>query len=266
MARLRTSGGNGSGRTKLLKRIAGGGCVLSETDGPDGQGSKTLDPDIWRPLVSDGLVVRGSDGAAALTDAGRAALKRALSGADGFGNQHRSLRTATILEEDGRRLRVTVNDTESPLAWLARRRGRDGKPYLSEAQVAAGERLRADFERGRMAPRVTANWSAMDLPADRRSGERGGIADLTDAALAARGRVAKALDAVGPELSGILIDVCCFLKGLEEVERARSWPARAGKVILAIALSRLDAHYARGASARHQKPVPRQHAILIAEE
>ncbi|MCW2307917.1 DUF6456 domain-containing protein [Rhodobium gokarnense] len=265
MARTRPARGNGAERTRLLKRIAGGRCCLRQENGAKGPGPKALDPNIWQPLVSDGLIVRGEDGTAALTDAGRAALRRALSGGEGFGDQHRALRATTVLEEGGRRLRVTVNDAESPLAWLARRRGRDGKPYLSEAQVAAGERLRVDFERGRMAPRVTANWSAMDLPADRRSGERGGIADLTESALSARGRVGKALDAVGPELSGILIDVCCFLKGLEKVERARGWPARAGKVILAIALSRLDAYYAHGRSAR-QNQAKQQQIVAIAEE
>jgi hypothetical protein len=53
---------------------------------------------------------------------------------------------------------VMANDSESPLAWLARRKGRDGRAMISPNQFAAGERLRADFTRGNLTPRVTSNW------------------------------------------------------------------------------------------------------------
>jgi len=137
---------------------------------------------------------------------------------------------------------------ESPLGWLARRRDRSGKPILDASQLMAGERLRADFTRGQMMPRMS-----VDLTAERTGGRRsrgGAVADLSDSAMAARERVNRALGAVGPELSGLLVDVCCFLKGLELVERERGWPARSGKVVLLIALSRLADHYGYGREAR----------------
>ncbi len=88
-------------------------------------------------------------------------------------------------------------------------------------------------------PRLGANWVA-SVSSGRRDG---GIADLTDAALAARIRVEKAIGAVGPELSGVLIDVCCFLKGMETVEIERGWPVRSAKIVLKTALGVLSRHY-----------------------
>lgn len=133
---------------------------------------------------------------------------------------------------------------ESPLGWLATRKGRDGRPLIDAAQLLAGERLRLDFTRAGLTPRVTTNWSPSA------GSGTGGPEAFSDMVLAARGRVQAALSAVGPELSGVLLDVCCFLKGLEEVERERSWPPRAGKVVLGLGLDRLAVHYGLAGSAQ----------------
>ncbi|MEP9385626.1 DUF6456 domain-containing protein [Mesorhizobium sp. KR9-304] len=150
----------------------------------------------------------------------------------------RDIGTMTVDTETGRDI-VAVNWSESPLGQLMRRKGRDGSPFLSAAEFQAGERLRADCTRGQIMPRMGANWVA-SVSSGRRDG---GIVELTDAALAARIRVEHAIRAVGPELSGILIDVCCFLKGMETVEMERGWPVRSGKIVLKTALGILSRHY-----------------------
>jgi hypothetical protein len=165
---------------------------------------------------------------------------------DRFRAQHLSLETRQILTEDGI-AKVLVNDSESPLGWLARRKGRDGRAMISAQQFIAGEKLRADFTRGNMAPRMTANWAE---PSGRPRGSGQSPGEMTDVMVTARQRVGQALDACGPEFSGLLMDVCCFLRGLEDVERERNWPTRSAKVVLQLALDRLARHYGLVAEAK----------------
>jgi len=157
---------------------------------------------------------------------------------DAFRAQHLDLSVRDLMTEAGVR-QVIVNDSESPLAWLARRKGRDGRAMIAPDQFIAGERLRADFTRGHMTPRVTSSWSGIGHS----KGCGGGAGEMTDFIIASRQRVNLALDACGPEFSGLLLDICCFLRGLEDVERERGWPSRSAKVVLQLALDRLARHY-----------------------
>ncbi|MGO3929575.1 DUF6456 domain-containing protein [Rhodopseudomonas pseudopalustris] len=167
---------------------------------------------------------------------------------DSFRAQHLTLAERQIMTAEGI-ASVTIDDGESPLAWLARRKGRDGRSLISSHQFVAGERLRADFTRGNLSPRVTSNWGA---PTGR-AGSRG-AGEMTDLVVASRQRVQHAITACGPEFSGILLDVCCFLHGLEDVERERGWPSRSAKVVLQLALDRLARHYGLAPRSSDAKP------------
>jgi hypothetical protein len=170
-----------------------------------------------------------------------------------FRAQHLSVARARIDTPEGP-LDVAIDESESPLGWLARRKGRDGKPLIEAVQLQAGERLRVDFTRANLTPSVTSSWDPSR--AQGRRGQSGG-GTFTDAVVAAREQVNLALEAVGPEFAGVLQDVCCFLKGLEDVERERRWPARSAKVVLQLGLDRLARHYglAREAHGRAHAPI-----------
>ncbi len=130
------------------------------------------------------------------------------------------------------RARVTVNAAEQPLAWLARR------GHITPLQLLASERLRQDFHAAGAGPRVTMRWDPM--PAVRRGD---GPPEPSGGQIAARARFDAAVAACGPGLSDVLWRVVCMGEGLEAAERALAWPARAGKLVLQLALDRLVGHY-----------------------
>ncbi len=139
--------------------------------------------------------------------------------------------------------RIKVNLGESPIGWLSKRKDAQGRPFLSEEEVEAGERLRADFERAHLGPSVTQDWRRF-LTAGKAKKTRTLIDNAPDeGAEFARERVMEALDVLGPGLADAALRTCCFLEGLEAVEQAMDWSARSGKIVLKIALQRLSDHY-----------------------
>ncbi|MDS9468506.1 DUF6456 domain-containing protein [Paracoccus sp. MBLB3053] len=142
--------------------------------------------------------------------------------------------------EDGQRKRARVNLAESPLMMLARRREADGRPFLAPELVAAGERLREDFELAQMGPRLAQNWDRFLTAGIDVSRSGPGYCGGSEGA---RDRVAAALRELGPGLGDMCLRVCCFLEGIEMTERRLGWSARSGKIVLRLALMRLDIHY-----------------------
>lgn len=179
-----------------------------------------------------------------ITEAGLARLRRmhaAASGREqeGFIDQHLDLR----MKYDSKTKNAqVVNESESPLAWLVRRKNKQGHPLISMVQFQAGERLRTDLTLAAMLPRTTVNWQALG------GGSGGAATTHSELVTGAQQRVQKAMAAVGPDLNGLLMDLCGFLKGLEQIERERSWPPRSGKIVLGLALDRLATHYGLAAS------------------
>lgn len=140
-------------------------------------------------------------------------------------------------KREGRRRSVTVNIAESPLGWL-RARG-----MVDARQFEAGERLRGDYERASLGPRVTMRWDAAPGGGGRGSPD---AIDATTAQIAAKRRFDAGIAALGAGLADIAWRVVCAGEGLPLAEEGLGWPKRSGRVVLTLALDRLADHYGLG--------------------
>jgi hypothetical protein len=150
-------------------------------------------------------------------------------------------------DREGKREADRVGEREVQREGVARG-GRSvtlrSRGLIDARHYAAGERLRAAYETASIAPSVTMRWTPrVD------GGRRDGL-DPTSAQIAAKRRFDAAIAAAGPGLADILWRVVCAGEGLPAAERALSWPARAGRVVLTLALDRLATHYEGGDGGR----------------
>ena len=182
-----------------------------------------------------------------ITNPGRAALRRLTAEDDnrasGFAEKEAppdsDARWNMAALEPANRSQHRHFTTESPLMGLARRKDRDGKPFLPRDLVAAGERLREDYELVEVGMGGFQSWEAL------MAGAGEAIApDGPKGAIAALNRIRDALGDLGPGLGDVVLRCCCFLEGLEQTEKTMGWSARSGKIVLRIALQRLQRHYA----------------------
>jgi len=132
--------------------------------------------------------------------------------------------------------RVTVNLRESAIDWL------HARGHIDDRQLAAGTRLRLDYERAQLGAAVTMRWDN----AAGASGTRRGAAsapDLSAAAIDAKRRFHGAMAAAGPGLSDILWRAVCDSQGIMAAEKALGWPSRSGRLVLTLALDRVAGFY-----------------------
>jgi len=212
------------------------------------RGTVAVDVHAFKKAVKAGLVKTRPDGKVVLSPRGRSLATEKPGTSDALCTPQRDEVATTVAGPWGID-QVTINLAESPLAQIASRKDRLGRRFLCQAEVDAGERLRADYERACLVPRLGINWE-QPISKGKAGAARPHGLEMSEAVLAARQRVEKAITAVGPELAGVLIDVCCFLKGLERVEAERGWPARSAKVVLKTALCALDRHYRPATASR----------------
>ncbi|MFN6953041.1 MAG: DUF6456 domain-containing protein, partial [Albidovulum sp.] len=144
-------------------------------------------PDLLARLVADGLLLHTPDGLAPTAETA-AWLRRDLCDLpeEAHAAQHRTVEVGTLDMPQGRQA-VRRNLQESPLFPLLRLKEKDGRPFLPEEAVAAGERLAADFDFAGLQPRITASWQPR--LSIRNKGAPPPAIDFADATLSARARV-----------------------------------------------------------------------------
>lgn len=245
---------------RLLLRLSAGEAAQA-TNGGVFLGEEEVTAEV-AALIAHDLAARDRRGGVRLTAPGaayakrlaaRSALRRAGRQGDAaaltvitpFRDQHQEIDIVMVADGDSAVERRFFNHRECPLAWLRRRRDRAGRPLIDDRQFAAGMRLRNDFERGGLSPRVTASWTALPVGRAGAASQRGGL-DPSDSQMSARQRFRRAVAALGPGLAEVAIRTCCAYEGLEAVEKSLDWPARSGKVVLSLALTRLADYYGIG--------------------
>lgn len=217
------------------------GVVVRETEAGTTTRTAVVERALAQALAVKDWIVCAAEGRITryrITSAGRTALGGLLAEAEnrahGFAEGQARFDTSGA---KALRRRATVGET--PLMILSRRREKDGSLFLGAAHATAGERLREDYELAQMVLGASYDWEGLltqeSQPAQRKS------APLS--AEAAADRVAAALLELGPGLGDIALRCCCQLEGLETAERGLGWSARSGKIVLRIALERLNRHY-----------------------
>lgn len=221
-------------------------------DGGCGVGSLVIPPSLVNDLLHKDLIRISDEKTVSLNEPGRMLLRRLRHLQKGIKNptvpttidpfiaQHSNLKLEQ--KKVGRKTETNLrNMGNTPLSWLMKRKDKFGKAYITLEQLEAGEKLSQDFEYSGLHPKTTGFYDGVPISGKSRRGWQ--EACPTEQQLAAKGRVNKALEAVGPGLSDILVRVCCFHEGLEQAERQLVWPTRSGKLVLKIALERLVDHY-----------------------
>ena len=251
---------------RILRRMSETGAVLAVArdmemgvvvrDGSDGAPQRTavVERDIAQAMALKDWIACADPAARIaryhITASGRAALKLLMAAAEnraqaqtGFAEARSAFSGARhdpdLADPDNVHY-LRPNLAESPLTGLARRKDRDGQPFLPRDLVAAGEKLREDFELSQMGPKVAQNWDRFLTGRDKGAGPATGPGG---GAQAARNRVVAALGDLGPGLSDVALRCCCYLEGMELLEKRMGWSARSGKIVLRIALQRLMRHY-----------------------
>ncbi|MBO6674966.1 MAG: hypothetical protein JJ908_01485 [Rhizobiales bacterium] len=190
----------------------------------------------------------------------RRLLKRVQNGKAIASRQARALKAEGLIGETTRGLSLTAKGSalldapqlvtsgdgpvQLPDAMDRLANPRKGETALIETcDLAAARKFQSDLQRAGLRQRITQNWSLASLSHGGAKSSASSARHEPISMLDARDRVNRACASIGPEFSGLLIDVCLFEKSLTGVEHERHWPARSAKLAIALGLRALARHY-----------------------
>lgn len=236
--------------SRALARLASPRCILAKERASAGYGVFPNADRRRRPLVrlsaeevevlaSEGAVVSNGSDAFVLSEAGWSRVRReSAEPGEAYAAQHGPIVDRPVITPHGAQHRARGYDVDRTLRRLAILRDSAGRPWLSEAELAAAARLRSDWQRGQQGLVRGSDWTAPPMGSTPRGpGHDGAVAAHCDA----RRRVDVALARLAAPLRIIVERVCLHDEGLEAMERAEAWPARSGKLALKLALAQLAA-------------------------
>ncbi|SMQ60947.1 hypothetical protein SAMN06295905_0450 [Devosia lucknowensis] len=117
--------------------------------------------------------------------------------------------------------------------------------FLLPHHLEAARRLSLLLDRAQLRQRVTMSCDPTRVGA----GKGAAQSDLTDSAADARRKLTAIAARLPADCWGILVDVCLYEKGFQDIETERGWPRRAAKLVLRIALDQVAATFGLNASA-----------------
>jgi Domain of unknown function (DUF6456) len=200
-----------------------------------------LEAEQVKRLAAAGTIARAAKDEFVLSAAGRRQLKRLKAApSESFAAQHGELVARAFVGADGGLGAARGYELDGAIRRLGALRNAEGAPWLSCAELASAQRLRADWLRGQIGVSRGVDWSAPPIGSAPR-----GPGSAQEAALAAgcdaRRRAADALASLAAPLRRVVERVCLYEIGLEAFERGERWPARSAKAALKQALAQLAA-------------------------
>ena len=224
-----------------LERVGGGYAIYPNGDRRRRPLARLSASWVGELNAAGAIVARAEGEGFALTEAGRARILRTRAAAgEEYLAQHRPVIARTIVQADGALRPLRGFDPNAALRRLSSLRGPAGKPWFSDAELAAAARLRADWDTGQAGLVRGSDWTAPPRSAGGRgpgNGMEGALAFQCDA----RRRFTEALAKLAAPLRRVVELVCLHDEGLEAVERAEGWPVRSGKLALKLGLAQLAA-------------------------
>lgn len=202
----------------------------------DGAQKASLEPQCLRALISQGVLQGTGTHLSTTKEAAHWMRRQKLW----LANPNPQQQSPDQCEPSGTALPIVGN---GQLNRLCRSTNKSGG-LLSPDHILAANRLERLVERAMLTPQITRDYSQLNATLGQSKSH--GQNDISDMAADARKELARLYAQLPADCINLLVDVCGFSKGLQEVEANRNWPRRSAKLVAKIGLDQLGAIWGIG--------------------